>query len=67
MPAGPLGVAEEAAPVEVPPVGAAITGAFVDPPAPAAGQRNATITSADDDLTEMIGKFARDSSLLRKN
>lgn len=67
MPAGPVGVAEEVTPVEVPPVGAAIAHAFVDPPAPAAGQRNATITSADDDLTEMIGKFARDSSLLRKN
>jgi len=65
MPAEPVGVTEEVAPVEVPPVGAPIANAFVE--APAAGQRNATITSADDDLTEMIGKFAPDSSLLRKN
>jgi len=44
-----------------------IANAFVEAPAPAAGQRNATITSADDDLTELISQFAPDSSLLRKD
>jgi hypothetical protein len=54
-------------PVEVPPVDAPIAEAFVGPTAPTAGPRNTTITSADDDLTEMIGKFAPDSTFLRKN
>jgi hypothetical protein len=67
MPAQPLGGTEEVGRVELPPVGGPIAGAFVEPPTPIAGQRNATITSADDDLTELIGKFAPDSSLLRKN
>lgn len=67
MPPEPAGVTEEVAPVEVPPAGAPIANAFVEAPAPAAGQRNATITSADDDLTELISQFAPDSSLLRKD
>jgi len=51
----------------VPPVDPPSAEASVDPPAPVAGQRNTTITSADDDLTELIGKFAPDASYLRKD
>jgi len=67
MPPEPVGGTEEVGPVEAPPVDAPIAETFVDPPAPIAGERNATITSADDDLTELIGKFAPDSSDLRKD
>ena len=52
---------------EVPPANAPIAKVFVDPPAPTMEGRNATITSADDDLTELIGKFAPDSTFRRKN
>jgi len=62
MPAEPVGSAAEMRPVEVRPVEAPIAES-----APATGQRNTTITSADEDLTELIGMFARDSSHLRKN
>jgi hypothetical protein len=65
MPGEPIAATEDVGPVEVPP--APIADALVDPPAPTAGHRTTTITSADDDLTEMIGKFAPDSSFLRKN
>ncbi len=67
MPAAPVGGTAEVRPAEVPPLDAPIAEAFVDPPAPIAGQRNTTITSADDDLTDMIGKFASDSTFPRNN
>jgi hypothetical protein len=67
MPVEPVDGTEEVRPVGAPAVGAPIAETFVDPPAPTAGPRNTTITSADDDLTEMIGKFAPDSSFLRKD
>jgi hypothetical protein len=38
----------------------------INPPATPTGGRNTTITSADDDLTELIGQFAPDSSFMRK-
>jgi hypothetical protein len=66
-PPTPVGVAPAARPVEVPPVDPPSAEASVDPPAPVAGQRNTTITSADDDLTELIGKFAPDSSHRHKD
>lgn len=62
-----FGVAPAVRPVEVPPVNSPSAEAFVDQPAQIAGQRNKTITSADDDLTELIGKFAPNSATLREN
>ena len=73
MPAEPVAGAAEVRPVEVPldeaPIEEAlvIAKALAEPPAPIAGQRNTTITSADDDLTKLIGKFASDSTFARKN
>jgi hypothetical protein len=62
MPAEAGGGAAEMRPVIVPPVEASMVES-----APVTGQRNTTITSADEDLTELIGMFARDSNYLRKN
>ena len=79
MPTEPAAGAAEVRPVEVPLDEAPIADAFViaealviakalvDPPAPIAGPRNTTITSADDDLTKLIGMFASDSTIPRKN
>jgi hypothetical protein len=39
----------------------------VDPPEPERGREVIPIAAADDDLTEMIKKFAPDSSFLRKS
>lgn len=39
----------------------------VDPPRPDRERRDIPITAVDDDLTEMIKKFAPDSNFLRKN
>jgi len=57
----PIPAAPDMRSVEVPPVDAPTAES-----ASATGQRNTTITSADEDLTELIGMFARDSSYLRK-
>jgi hypothetical protein len=40
---------------------------FANPPEPPQVRRNITVTSADDDLAEMIRKFTPDSTFLRKN
>jgi len=67
MPAEPVDGTEQVGPVEAPPVRAPIVETFVDPPVPITGQRNTTITTADDDLTRLIGMFAPDSSFRYKN
>jgi hypothetical protein len=66
VPAEPADRTEEVWPVEAPLVAAApVPEVFVEPQVPIAGQRDRTITSADDALTELIGKFAPDSSFRR--
>jgi len=65
-PSKPVGGTPEIRPFDIPPVDAPIMEAFVDPPAPFAGRRNTIITSADDDLSELIGKLAPNSATLRK-
>ena len=67
VPAEPADHIEEFGSVEVPSVAAPVAEVFVQPQIAVAGQRNTTITSADDDLTELIGKFAPDSSFRRGN
>ena len=66
-PAEPVGGTAETGPAEAPPADAPIAEVFVDPPAPTTGGRSAAITSADDALTELIGKFAPDSTFRRKD
>ena len=67
VPAEPADRMEEFGSVEAPSVAAPVAEVFVEPQIAVAGQRNTTITSADDDLTELIGKFAPDSSFRRGN
>jgi hypothetical protein len=46
---------------------ATVQGAFPAGPEPSVGGRNTTITSADQDLTDLFSKFAPDSTFLQKN
>ena len=67
VPAEPADRMEEVGPVKAPLVAAPVAEIFVEPQIAVAGQRDRTITSADDALTELIGKFAPDSSFRRGN
>jgi hypothetical protein len=67
VPAEPADRMEEVGPAEAPLVAAPAAEVLVEPQVAVAGQRDRTITSADDALTELIGKFASDSSFRRGN
>jgi len=69
-PTKPPATEVEAAPsatIVAAPAPPAIDPPLVDPPRPDRERRDIPITTVDDDLTEMIKKFAPDSNFLRRN
>jgi hypothetical protein len=67
MPPAPEMEAPPSATVVASPAPPAIDPPPVEPPQPDRERSNIPITSVDDDLTDMIKKFAPDSNFLRKN